>query len=61
MLTPSNLLDIVRHFTLFTEANGRRIKIVARYSSAAPPPGRCIGSGLAKRAPRTVRATAVVV
>jgi len=31
MLTPSNLLDIVRHFTLFTEANGRRIKIVARY------------------------------
>lgn len=31
MLTPVNLLDIVRHFTLFTEANGRRIKIVARY------------------------------
>jgi type I restriction enzyme, R subunit len=31
MLTPSNLLDIVRHFTLFTEADGRRIKIVARY------------------------------
>jgi type I restriction enzyme R subunit len=31
MLTPSNLLDIVRHFTLFAEANGRRIKIVARY------------------------------
>jgi len=31
MLTPANLLDIVRHFTLFTEANGRRIKIVARY------------------------------
>lgn len=31
MLTPANLLDIVRHFTLFTEANGRRIKIVTRY------------------------------
>jgi len=31
MLTPANLLDIVQHFTLFTEANGRRIKIVARY------------------------------
>ncbi|MCX3287482.1 HsdR family type I site-specific deoxyribonuclease [Streptomyces sp. NEAU-H22] len=31
MLAPSNLLDLVRHFTLFTEANGRRIKIVARY------------------------------
>ena len=31
MLTPANLLDIVRHFTLFTEAGGRRIKIVARY------------------------------
>ncbi|MFN8119344.1 MAG: HsdR family type I site-specific deoxyribonuclease [Micropruina glycogenica] len=31
MLTPSNLLDIVRHFTLFTEVNGRRIKIVTRY------------------------------
>jgi type I restriction enzyme, R subunit len=31
MLTPANLLDIVRHFTLFTETNGRRIKIVARY------------------------------
>jgi type I restriction enzyme R subunit len=31
MLTPVNLLDIVRHFTLFTEANGRRIKIVTRY------------------------------
>ena len=31
MLTPANLLDIVRHFTLFTEMNGRRIKIVARY------------------------------
>jgi len=31
MLTPGNLLDIVRHFTLFTEVNGRRIKLVARY------------------------------
>ncbi|MFJ5668499.1 type I restriction endonuclease subunit R [Micromonospora chalcea] len=31
MLTPTNLLDIVRHFTLFAEAGGRRIKIVARY------------------------------
>jgi len=31
MLTPANLLDIVRHFTLFTEVNGRRIKLVARY------------------------------
>ena len=31
MLTPANLLDIVRHFTLFTEAYGRRIKIVTRY------------------------------
>ncbi|MEU0384984.1 type I restriction endonuclease subunit R [Streptomyces chartreusis] len=31
MLAPSNLLDLFRHFTLFTEVNGRRIKIVARY------------------------------
>ncbi|WP_244231283.1 type I restriction endonuclease subunit R [Saccharomonospora piscinae] len=31
MLAPANLLDFVRHFTLFTEADGRRIKIVARY------------------------------
>ncbi|WP_432887993.1 type I restriction endonuclease subunit R [Kribbella sp. CA-245084] len=31
MLTPATLLDIVRHFTLFTEVNGRRIKLVARY------------------------------
>ncbi|SFO37705.1 type I restriction enzyme, R subunit [Pseudonocardia ammonioxydans] len=31
MLAPSNLLDLVRHYTLFTEVNGRRIKIVARY------------------------------
>ena len=31
MLTPANLLDLVRHFTLFTEISGRRVKIVARY------------------------------
>jgi type I restriction enzyme R subunit len=31
MLTPANLLDIVRHYTLFTEIGGRRIKLVARY------------------------------
>lgn len=31
MLTPANLLDIVRHYTLFTEVGGRRIKLVARY------------------------------
>jgi len=31
MLTPATLLDLVRHFTLFTEVGGRRIKIVARY------------------------------
>ncbi|AZI58891.1 type I restriction endonuclease subunit R [Nakamurella antarctica] len=31
MLTPANLLDIIRHYTLFQEADGRRIKIVARY------------------------------
>jgi type I restriction enzyme R subunit len=31
MLTPVNLLNIVRHFTLFAEMNGRRIKLVARY------------------------------
>ncbi|MBU4613623.1 type I restriction endonuclease subunit R [Rhodococcus sp. GG48] len=31
MLTPANLLDIVRHYTLFTEAGGKRIKLVARY------------------------------
>lgn len=31
MLTPANLLDIVRHYTLFTEVTGRRIKLVARY------------------------------
>lgn len=31
MLTPANLLDIVRHYTLFAEVGGRRIKLVARY------------------------------
>ena len=31
MLTPVNLLDLVRHYTLFGEINGKRIKIVARY------------------------------
>jgi type I restriction enzyme, R subunit len=31
MLTPANLLDIVRHYALFTEISGRRIKLVARY------------------------------
>ena len=31
MLTPANLLDMIRHYTLFTEIGGRRIKIVARY------------------------------
>jgi type I restriction enzyme R subunit len=31
MLTKANLLDIVRHYTLFSEADGKRIKIVARY------------------------------
>ncbi|MBI3943021.1 MAG: type I restriction endonuclease subunit R [Chloroflexi bacterium] len=31
MLRPAHLLDIVRHFTLFTQAAGQTIKIVARY------------------------------
>lgn len=31
MLRPAHLLDIVRHFTLFMEAGGRKIKIVCRY------------------------------
>ena len=32
MLTPKHLLDIVRHFTLFTESgSGRTVKIVGRY------------------------------
>jgi type I restriction enzyme, R subunit len=31
MLAPANLLDLVRHYTLFAEVSGRRIKIVARY------------------------------
>jgi type I restriction enzyme R subunit len=31
MLTPANLLDLVRHYTLFSEVNGKRIKIAGRY------------------------------
>lgn len=31
MLRPAHLLDIVQHFTLFTEAEGRTIKLVCRY------------------------------
>lgn len=31
MFPKANLLDIVRHFTLFTESSGRRFKMVARY------------------------------
>ncbi|WP_284893330.1 type I restriction endonuclease subunit R [Cobetia amphilecti] len=31
MLTPANLLDIVRHYTLFMNAGGQEIKLVCRY------------------------------
>jgi type I restriction enzyme R subunit len=31
MLQPANLLDIIRHFTLFLEVGGRTIKAVCRY------------------------------
>jgi len=31
MLHPINLLDILRHYTLYTDKQGRRIKIVPRY------------------------------
>ena len=31
MLRPAHLVDIVQHFTLFTEADGRTIKLVCRY------------------------------
>jgi type I restriction enzyme R subunit len=31
MLTKANLLDMARHYTLFTESGGKRFKIVARY------------------------------
>jgi type I restriction enzyme R subunit len=31
MLAPANLLDIVQHFTLFSQVDGRTIKIVTRY------------------------------
>lgn len=30
-LTPQNLLDLVRHFVVFTFAGGKRVKVVARY------------------------------
>lgn len=31
MLRPANLLDIIRHFTLFMESGGRTVKVVCRY------------------------------
>lgn len=31
MLTPANLLDIVRHFTLFMQTGGQTIKVACRY------------------------------
>jgi type I restriction enzyme R subunit len=31
MLRPENLLDIVRHFTLFMDGGGRTVKVVCRY------------------------------
>lgn len=31
LLTPANLLDIARHFTLFMQAGGQTIKLVCRY------------------------------
>jgi type I restriction enzyme R subunit len=31
MLRPAHLLDIIRHFTLFTQVSGRTIKMVCRY------------------------------
>ena len=31
VLTPANLLDVVRHFTLFMQIEGRTIKVVPRY------------------------------
>ena len=31
MLRPTHLLDLVRHFTLFKESDGRTVKIVSRY------------------------------
>jgi len=31
MLTPANLLDIVRHYTLFTTEGGQTLKLVCRY------------------------------
>ncbi|MDR1212929.1 MAG: HsdR family type I site-specific deoxyribonuclease [Propionibacteriaceae bacterium] len=43
MLTPANLLDIVRHFTLFAEVNGRRVKVVAHYQQY-----RAVGKALVR-------------
>ncbi len=50
MLTPANLLDIVRHFTLFTEVE-RTAHQDRRALPAVPRsrPGTCSGSGLARR------------
>src|SRR5690606_34578105 len=31
MLRPDHLLDIIRHFTLYQQVNGRTIKVVCRY------------------------------
>ena len=31
MLAPERLLDLVRHFTLFMQAESRTVKVVARY------------------------------
>src|SRR5262249_51665642 len=44
---PGNLLDVVRHFTLFTEVEGRTIKIVARYQQyrAVLKALKCLRSG----------------
>ncbi|RSM41899.1 type I restriction endonuclease subunit R [Amycolatopsis balhimycina DSM 5908] len=51
MLAPSNLLNLVRHFTLFTEVNGKRIKIVARYQQY-----RAVGRALMRLRTGTARA-----
>ncbi len=51
MLAPANLLDIVRHFALFTEINGRRIKLVARYQQY-----RAVGRSLERLRTGTTRA-----
>jgi type I site-specific restriction-modification system R (restriction) subunit len=31
MLRPAHLLDIIRHFTIYQEVNGRTVKVVCRY------------------------------